>query len=171
MFNRNSSDALTKAEAQAYAGELRSEALNTFVSKEDAQAYAEALKALDDRVTTLEALASELRRNGTPAAASADERDETAEQPRRTEVRGSYDGITGGSRASAPARAVASTTGVDYGAIAFGLAEIKRNVVAQFGHEREVATKFVGTVQYFADVFAKSDPNFDQAMFKRQSGV
>lgn len=61
-------------------------------------------------------------------------------------------------------------TGVDYGAVAFGLSEIKRKVAAA-GVGSALQSEYVGAVQYFADVFAKSDPSFDVALFKRQSGV
>jgi len=59
---------------------------------------------------------------------------------------------------------------VDYGAVAFGLSEIKRKVAAA-GVGSALQSEYVGAVQYFADVFAKSDPSFDVALFKRQSGV
>ena len=60
---------------------------------------------------------------------------------------------------------------VDYAAVAFGLSEIKRKVTAQLGNGSEVTSVYAGSVQYFADVFAKADPEFDAALFKRQAGV
>lgn len=59
---------------------------------------------------------------------------------------------------------------LDYPAVAFGLSEIKRKV-SQLSNSREVASEYTGTVQYFADVFAKADPSFDVAAFKRDAGV
>lgn len=67
-----------------------------------------------------------------------------------------------------------SAQGVDYGAVAFGLSQIKRDVANVVGSEARTAdltAHYVGTVQYFADVFAKSDPSFDIGAFKRQAGV
>lgn len=59
-------------------------------------------------------------------------------------------------------------SGVDYGAVAFGLSEIKRKIASQFNvTDAQMQSQWEGTVDYFADVFAKSDPGFDRAAFTR----
>jgi hypothetical protein len=60
---------------------------------------------------------------------------------------------------------------LDYGAIAFGLSEIKRKIAAQFGASDELNREHAGSVQWFADVFALADPTFDMAAFTRNAGV
>lgn len=74
-----------------------------------------------------------------------------------------------------PVRTPGASLGVDYGAVAFGLSEIKREVAQALNttgvSAQTLTSKFEGTVQYFADVFAKSDPGFNEAEFKRQAGV
>lgn len=63
---------------------------------------------------------------------------------------------------------------VDYGAVAFGLSQIKQDVSGVLRDEvrtADLAENYRQTVQYFADVFAKSDPTFDADAFKRQAGV
>lgn len=66
-------------------------------------------------------------------------------------------------------------TGVDYGAVAFGLSEIKRRVGEVLSMhsvgEGRLVQEWTDTVQYFVDVFAKSDPEFDAETFKHQSGI
>lgn len=124
------------------------------------------IAALKGRVSTLETLAAELKRNGVrgytaPVTASA--------LPTRTPG-GSYDAVTGSSRPSA----TTTTSDVDYGAVAFGLSEIKRKVADLLGASRGLGalqSEYPSTVQYFADVFAKADPSFDADAFKRQAGV
>lgn len=75
---------------------------------------------------------------------------------------------------TATTTAASNTTGVDYGAVAFGLSELKRKVAALVEHVRngsfstqEVAQDYAGAVDYFADVFAKSDPSFNRDEFNR----
>lgn len=65
--------------------------------------------------------------------------------------------------------ATADVAGLDYGAIAFGLSEIKRKVgsVLSGDHVRDMAEVYKGVVDYFADVFAKSDPAFNRDEFNR----
>lgn len=76
--------------------------------------------------------------------------------------------------AAAPERGSVTTaarTGVDYGAVAYGLASIKADIKTQFGvTDGQMASKWTGVVSYFADVFTKSDPNFDRAAFTRNAG-
>lgn len=63
---------------------------------------------------------------------------------------------------------------LDYGAVAFGLSQIKRDVANVVGSEvrsADLTEHYRQTVQYFADVFAKSDPEFDADLFKQQAGV
>lgn len=82
-----------------------------------------------------------------------------------------------GSPISTPARregVAAQRSTLDYGAVAFGLSEIKRKVshlAESAGHTSGLRSEYADTVQYFADVFAKADPAFDAAAFKRQAGV
>jgi hypothetical protein len=122
--------------------------------KEDTRAE---LDSLARRVTTLETLAQSLRAGGVVSTTVATQNTQA--------TRGQYDGITGASRPSS--NGVRST--VDYGAIAFGLSELKREA-GNLGADVPPAY-FPGVVQYFADVFAKSDPNFDAELFTRQAGA
>lgn len=119
---------------------------------QDVQPYVEELNALKDRVTALEELARlHLGQSASPA------RPVVTPSP-------SYD------RSGIPAAARGERTGVDYGAVAFGLSEIKRRV-AQIVSGTSLADEYAGTVQYFADVFAKSDPSFNADEFKRAAGA
>ncbi len=116
---------------------------------------------LERRVTDLEVLAEQIKRERGGVTASALP---TRQVPTSVRV-GSYDGVTGSSRPSAV------TPDVDYGAVAFGLSEIKRKVASALPGNAYLGGEYEGTVQYFADVFAKSDPSFNEADFKRQAGV
>jgi hypothetical protein len=156
MFNsKNSDKGITAAEAEAYAAELRREAAQTFVSVEQAQPYVDALSALDRRVASLETLASSLRRSG---GVLADVQRVTSDTP---------------DEVSSVTTEQSSRSTIDYGAIAFGLTEIKRKVAGLVGQgdSSVMAEEYKGTVQYFADVFKKSDPSFNEAEFKRQAGL
>lgn len=77
--------------------------------------------------------------------------------------------------AQAPVPAVGRTNSVDYGAVAFGLSQIKDDVMRLSGNMTvsgaDLARHYALTVQYFADVFSKSDTTFNEAEFKRQAGV
>lgn len=67
-----------------------------------------------------------------------------------------------------------SISRVDYGAVAFGLSQIKRDVANVIGTEvraNDLTEHYRQTVQYFADVFAKADPAFDANAFRTQAGV
>jgi hypothetical protein len=144
--NKNETPAYITAEAmQAKVEELTRFARQEFITRDDATAHVAALADLDRRVTDLENLARTLRA-GTASTTNARE------------------GVGTSS---------ASATGVDYGAIAFGLSEIKRKVTQVTGlrESGEMRREYAGAVQYFADVFAKADPQFDADAFKRQSGV
>lgn len=78
-------------------------------------------------------------------------------------------------QAQAPAarsEASATTAGrstLDYAAVAFGLAEVKAKVaqIVPAGREGDMAREWRGTVDYFADVFAKADPQFNRDEFAR----
>lgn len=75
---------------------------------------------------------------------------------------------------SAVTQRLLDNSGIDYAAVAFGLSQIKRDVANVVGSEArtaDLAAHYAATVQYFADVFAKSDPTFDADAFKRESGV
>lgn len=60
---------------------------------------------------------------------------------------------------------------LDYGAIAFGLSEMRHKIAAQFGTSNELTREYAGSVQWFAEVFALADPTFDMAAFTRNAGV
>lgn len=141
-----SPDYVTRGEAQS--------ALSAYITKEDAEGVVRDVAHLRGRVDALETLANVLRA----------ERASTTEQPARFDER---------DEVRLPTRTPGAALGVDYGAIAFGLSEIKRNVARALTVQggAELAQQYEGTVQYFADVFSKSDPSFDEVLFKRQSGV
>jgi hypothetical protein len=197
MFDRNKStgDYLTRDEASKVVADLKTEARGAFVSQEDAAAYSGMLNALDERVQELENLARELRRGGsaaplptrTPGAsltAEAVTRADaqslvTAVQQLRTDAQNQFASLAtavAALRNSVPqGDAEATTNSVDYGAVAFGLSEIARKVrglvVNHGATSGALEDEYKGAVQYFADVFAKSDTEFDADAFKRQSGV
>jgi len=149
LFKDKESEFVTRDEAQS--------ALSAYVTKEEATAVVNQLNGMDTRVRALETLAEQIKGNNA-------HRVQVAEQPSRS---GDY-------TITLPTRTPGATLGVDYGAIAFGLSEIKHNVTRALsvqGGGADLAQQYEGTVQYFADVFSKSDPSFDEALFKRQSGV
>jgi hypothetical protein len=121
--------------------------------REKAEEFERDMASLKGRVSALETLAGQLK-NSAPAVHAA--------------AHSTYDGVTGSSRSSLPVQ-VNEATGVDYGAIAFGLSDLKRK--ARNSGVSGVSETFAGAVQYFADVFSKSDPSFNEADFKRQAGV
>lgn len=55
---------------------------------------------------------------------------------------------------------------LDYDAIAFGLSEIKRKLSGVIDGAT-LRTEHQGAVDYFADVFAKADPQFNRDEFNR----
>jgi len=138
------------------------------------------LHALNSRVTALESLAATLRTAGMPASVQGTTRTDYADTQRTqvedrtiTTVRnpGAYDGITGGRRGTAVST---PATGVDYGAIAFGLSQIKADAAANLNNAvpaSALAKHYRETVQYFSDVFAKADPSFDAADFARKANA
>lgn len=115
------------------------------------QEAAQKLAELDKRVGALEALAA--RHLGARYDASTPV--STAE--------------TSAARTTTTATAAPSSTGVDYAAIAFGLSEVKRKVAVALDSSSasRMASEYAGTVDYFADVFAKSDPSFNRNEFNR----
>lgn len=168
-----------------------------YVNRTEAEPYRQILMDLTVRVEVLEALADQLGggsvvntpRVPTPVSnaltrsdaerALTQLRQSTAEQFRLLDAK--LDNLTRpatterASRPDLPVRTSVSS-GVDYGAFAYGLSCVKRDVKNHFDNEGveycgELDTHYRTTVQYFADVFAKSDPSFDEATFKRQSGV
>lgn len=148
MFNRSSNnDSITRSEAKTYVDGLEQQ-LTTAEA-----AVRRELSNLGARVTTLEALAARMR----ASLPSEMERDITGTAVRR----------------DLPRRTPGASLGVDYGAIAFGLSEIARKIAGVLGDtsEGDLKSEYEGAVQYFADVFAKADPAFDEAQFKRQAGV
>lgn len=151
MFNRsNNNDSVTRSEAKTYVDGLEQQ-LTTAEA-----AVRRELGNLNDRVTTLENLAAQMR----ASLPSEVERDITGTAVRR----------------DLPRRTPGASLGVDYGAVAFGLSEIARKVAEINSNHFEVdnadlKSEYEGAVQYFADVFAKADPAFGEAQFKRQAGV
>lgn len=61
-------------------------------------------------------------------------------------------------------------TGVDYGAVAYGLTDLKRKIQAQLGSSSELDSEYRGLVEWFAGCF-QGDASFDRAAFQRQAGV
>lgn len=202
MFDRNKSgDYVTRVEADDYIRDLKRQAGNSFVSRDDAATYSRALNALEERVQELENLASQVRQGGasartvsTPVAGRVSASDaltksdaeqalaqlkrEGAEQFRQLGAK--IDALT----ADQPVNYVptdergetSDRSAVDYGAIAYGLSEIKNAVQSELGNAHlgggvRISDYYRGAVQYFADVLAKSDASFDADAFKRQSGV
>lgn len=111
------------------------------------QEAADKLVELDERVIALETLALRLARGGTAQV----------------------------NRTATPAPTGARSA-LDYGAVAFGLVTMKADVngIRNSGTDTSTAevNRYYGrAVQYFADVFAKADPGFNEAEFKRQAGV
>jgi len=148
-----------------------------YLTRNEAAPYAAELRALSDRVTALEALARRLGygRSGetrpVDTAGTAEAEGMTlADEPTydRSGIPAAAQGESVPSGRTATPR---TTTGVDYGAVAFGLSEIARKVRGAVGASQQMVDEYRGAVQYFADVFAKSDPAFDATEFKRQAGV
>lgn len=115
------------------------------------QDIAQEVQELDRRVSELEGLAA--RHLGVPSVA----------RPATVGGRSVHLGST-------QAEVQGHATGVDYGAVAFGLSEIKDkvgNILVGHAAEDDMTREYRGIVQYFSDVFAKSDPSFDAAEFAR----
>jgi len=123
------------------------------------------LGELNSRVTALEALARTLRSNGVGSVSTG------RHAAPVTAVRDLSAGHSVLRRDPVDGASVGRATGVDYGAIAFGLSEIERKITDNFGNADAVHREHVGVVQYFSDVFAKSDPSFDAVDFARKSGA
>lgn len=116
------------------------------------QDVAEELQQLNRRVTELETLAQRHLGRGVVNVAPA----------RPVVTRDPVDG--------ASVRQPQSQSTLDYGAIAFGLSEIKRKLstlVDSTSARTSMTSEYTGAVDYFADVFAKADPEFDRNEFNR----
>lgn len=158
MFGSNKAEYVTRNEAQSYVEGVAQD--TTRVRNSIAELRAEGESVLRDieaqlaeggrRLEALEALAAQIK--GSPISTPA-------------------------RRADLPQRAPGASLGVDYGAVAFGLSQIKHDVHdliagANVGTSTaELTQHYRETVQYFADVFAKADPAFNEAEFKRQAGA
>lgn len=157
MFNRKNAD----TSGEFVTEEDARNTLASYVTKAEAAQVVEDVNNLKRKVRALEALAETLRNSRqVPTSVSASPR-----------VADPIDGGTVGSRPR-----TASVTGVDYGAVAFGLAQIKSDVTRLVGSSVSVDTSqltehYRQTVQFFADVFAKSDTGFDADAFKRTAGA
>lgn len=70
---------------------------------------------------------------------------------------------------TATTAATAARSTLDYAAVAFGLSEVKGKVaqLVPAGRESDMRSEWEGTVDYFADVFAKADPSFNRDEFNR----
>lgn len=112
-----------------------------------AEQFSNAYSELDGRLTSLERLARQIRNGQTPVAQAESTAARSEVFPEDRDV-------------------------VDYGAVAFGLSEIKAKVaqIVPAGHEGSMRREWEGVVDYFADVFAKADPGFDRAAFNRAAG-
>lgn len=138
-------------------------------SREDAVAE---VRRLDGRIDSVQAALRALRAEGEQAVRALRAEGLAA----LSQARGTATPERAAARTQEAPRPVAGTTGVDYGAVAFGLKEISRKVGELVGstgrvNESELKREYEGTVQYFADVFAKADPNFDEVSFKRAAGL
>lgn len=164
---KNDEDSITREEA--------TEALSGYVTKADAASVVADLAELKGRVGALETLAEQLKRSNPAGLVSRETRSAVREDegvrrdPAGSVVRPQGSPLAGQSR-------IDQRFTLDYDAIAFGLSEIARKVrravgAKGFGGSQAMADYYRETVQYFADVFAKSDPEFDADAFKRQSGV
>lgn len=145
---------------------------NDYVTREEAAAVVDQVTSLNSRVTELEALARRL--GASPVSVGEARPVVSASSP--SFDRSGIPAAAQGEDAPAGRVATAARTGVDYGAVAFGLAEIARKTSAALSAlggapELQLRSEYEGAVQYFADVFAKSDPSFDAAEFKRQAGA
>lgn len=156
--------------------------------KDDVRAKAEEferdLTDLKGRVRSLEGVANDLRRSrgeSLPVRAiqgrsSADTVETyTANLPTRTPGASLTDDLPREAVSTNTASRIDRRFALDYPAVAFGLSEIKREVAVALNASgvsaQTLTSKFAGTVQYFADVFAKNDPEFNEAEFKRQAGA
>lgn len=126
--------------------------------KDDVRAKAEEFEGdltdLKRRVSALENLANHLRSTGAPVQFATPRVQRVSDR----ELLVSRDPIDGAS--------VRSRSTLDYGAIAFGLSEIKRKLVSVIGADT-LRGEHQGAVDYFADVFAKADPEFNRDEFNR----
>lgn len=153
VFGNKATDYVTRTEAEG--------ALSAYVTKEEVQAARDVLASVEARVTALETLAAEVR-------AGAVTLNNAVTSPLAAGGRSVHLGSTQAETNPTDA------TGVDYAAVAFGLSEIKRKVaplISRGDYTSEVTREYRGAVQYFADVFAKSDPAFDADQFKADAGL
>lgn len=146
--------------------EQRPASEDTYVTRDEVAGYVERLEAL-------EALAQRLRSGDVRVTDAIRVREDRAQVETPAYDRSGFPAAARGE--DVPAGRVTSAPGrVDYGAVAFGLSEIKRKVstlVGFVGRGSELTGEYEGAVQYFCDVFAKSDPDFNADTFKRQAGV
>lgn len=206
MFDRNKTgDYVTRDQADEYVRDLKRQAGNSFVSREDAASFQRMVSALEERVQELENLAAQVRGTGAVAPAGAarvagrvpttsvaltrGEAQQALAQLKREGV-AQFDALSrkidtavsqfvnrnqsADERDETSAPVQGGTTGVDYGAVAYGLSQIKRDVTNLVGSEvrgTDLAEHYRQSVQYFVDVFAKSDPSFDADAFKQQAGA
>lgn len=121
----------------------------TYTSQAD---VSNALADLAGRVATLEALAHD--HLGAPLPA------------RTVETVSAPEPVTD---TPAPLPVRPRTSGVDYGAVAYGLSQIKSKVRAALGGSTEVDREHAGAVEWFVGCFA-GDPSFDADAFRRNAG-
>lgn len=140
---------------------------NNGITADEAQAE---VARLDRRIGAVELELQQARQEGAEALAAL----RAAGQRELDRLTGTRVRTSDSSRTQEAPRPVAGTTGVDYGAVAYGLASIKADVSGirdAFVGREEIDKQYRGAVQYFADVFKKADPSFDETTFKVQAGV
>jgi hypothetical protein len=119
-----------------------------------------ALADLAGRVATLESLANQHLSAGLPTRTV-----ETVSVPEPVTETPAPAPVT------APAPVVTSngTSGVDYGAVAYGLSDLKRKIRGALGGSAEVDREHTGAVEWFVACFS-GDASFDADTFRRQAG-
>lgn len=64
----------------------------------------------------------------------------------------------------------AQSSGVDYGAVAYGLTTLKQDVVDALGRSPQVERRYADAVDWFVSCF-RGDASFNEAEFRRNAGV
>lgn len=132
----------------------------TFVTVEE---FRSAIADLKARVTGLENLANRLGYAvDVPATETVPESVSDADAPSVS---------SNGSTTETPATpSNGAVSGVDYGAVAYGLSQIKATMVSHLGSSAELNREYAGAVTWFAACF-EGDASFDRATFERTAGV
>lgn len=75
-----------------------------------------------------------------------------------------------GSNSNGNSAPVATASGVDYGAVAYGLSEIGAKFRQHLGSSGELTREYEGAVEWFVACFS-GDASFDANAFRSQAGV